>query len=1034
MEEIVAQLQAIFQILKQPPNDESLKQATTSLEQYMNTADSFTSFIYLLESHDPFVRQQSALIIPKMLKKFQFQELCDDLGNLFSHLMRIICSETMSVIQKNISESFGVIDDENIEIINYLLPTIHEWFESNQPGMINAALNILPKVEIDNSQQEYPFFLQIIEKGLMTGDKMPAFNFSYRLGMYLTYNFDEDELKSSQYGQTFATIWEMIIDHIITNIEDISLVKELCVLLSNMIEDGYFYSDPVPIYEKLLPLIGNTEINIEIQNSILQVVGLVLLDDDIISIIEENEQIPNILQQFITLSSLAYLESDALPLSYCDVFDDLCDAFKDLESFVTTLYASISTLYQDAITRPSIILLIAHLIEAQFEVNDFFSDPSEFFVPAVEKFVEASTDESLLTRNTAAFAIKIFAEECHDYIDDYLEDLVTAILTSLQQDLNQDMLLALTSIFEQSFDTDPVFQLSYQMLFPVLSSSGHLAKQLIFPCFAELCRNSKSLVRQYFDEVYPLMIQILQSSDPEVVILVENAIGCLSALSVSCRDQFMEHALEIAQFYSNFILSEDESTQICILRAFGVIVQNQGDIIQPIFPQLIPNLIEIASRDLNIVFGQELKNMHENMTNFEGEYVLDDEEQDDNDKLSPYAIPALSLSLICSMAFTCTELLDQNLISQIQNCIMIQTNSINQDCLDMACKATVQFIESLSKIESPSMEIANELLERVSNLITSATGIETLAECFTILGSLISTFKIPFVEANFTEIDKILEAFFDGKLKSLSLKEYDENFHPIFMNFMSELIDILGEKAPELLEKYFNRLLLLKSDKKAQIREFSLFILGFFVECGSQNISEDILNDILLFSINAVRAQNSPKAVYVINQYTSSCPNILRPYVQDILDLFLNKLTTRNRKAINNVSLIDNIVATLGEMQRNIVGNDFPLQEFLIPCLKQMPAKEESDINLDMYLFYLWMARTTQMQPADEFASAALRLFVKPYDEVGHINSDPAYGQVANVLRQLSQSTPGFEELCQNVCAGDQYKLARIYQVLNVEQ
>jgi hypothetical protein len=245
---------------------------------------------------------------------------------------------------------------------------------------------------------------------------------------------------------------------------------------------------------------------------------------------------------------------------------------------------------------------------------------------------------------------------------------------------------------------------------------------------------------------------------------------------------------------------------------------------------------------------------------------------------------------------------------------------------------------------------------------------------------------------------------------------------------IKQLIASLRAQAPALLAPLFPILTRLTSDKSEDWRNIAIELLGQIVEeCGDQ-FSHDFLCDVLIFAIAGVQ-NNSPCAAFAINQFALGAPAVLAEKAGDVLELFHTKLYAPRKRAQIHLEFIDNIVAAVGEIQRIILRDAFPVAEFIAPCLAAMPARHDPDVNKEMFLIYLWLAEKTDIERAHEFAAAAIRLLALPEHDMGEriVESDiPVLRPVAAVLAAALQKIDDASSFVDQACDGDAFKVERV--------
>ena len=156
--------------------------------------------------------------------------------------------------------------------------------------------------------------------------------------------------------------------------------------------------------------------------------------------------------------------------------------------------------------------------------------------------------------------------------------------------------------------------------------------------------------------------------------------------------------------------------------------------------------------------------------------------------------------------------------------------------------------------------------------------------------------------------------------------------------------------------------------------------------------------------------------------------------MQPTLELLLEKLKNPPKRGGGDLAFIDNVVAVIGEIRRNILKDEFPIQQFAELCLNNMPAQNDTSVNLDMMYFYEWMAAVMSCKPVATFATIPIKLFMLPSDQIGGISEDDSglLQRIGMIMVQcLAEMGQGAEAFILNICENDPIKAQRVQQTIN---
>lgn len=1020
------QLISIFHSLQSNPTNEIISASNELVNQILKKSSSIYSCLSIILNPPDLYSQIQSLILFRRIFILYKSEFSEEVLYKFSeqflnflveiHPNEIICNHIKHIFSQIVRRS-------NQQLI---LEFAYSVYQNDDLNLLPSALKLLKTIEIDTSEiQEYHrFFIDIIQKGIDKGFYVCSINFAFHFGeLYL------ENINISENDETIAfleNLWNHIITIIPNFFEDERMLNYFQHEIACLIDS--IYANPRIVIETLLPFIGNLNLSVSTQKILIDIIGTAINCSNAADYFEEEELIPMIFHQFYTLSGMLFNSEDPLSMSDADLFEDLCAAFSKSENFVEYLINNTDELCLNINTVPSVLLSFGYLIEFR---NQYITEQLDYIVEIISKFI---SNESKLIRDSIAFLILKLSDEYNGEIDEYFEILSKSIFLSFNVEISQDMILALTHLFKASNDTDCIFEEAYNFLFNHLINSSEPIQQILFPCFSELCIHSNKLVKTYFKEIININYEFISNRNN----LIDLSIDCLSQLSVSCRDIFQSEVNTFANFLINNFDNQQENIQVLSLESFGKLIQFHHKQIESLLSELLPKLILLGNKNLYEKYFEEFKYLDKiQELNEINETTFEIEEEDNNDKLSTYAIPALSLSLIGSISLHYPNILENN-IKNIVEGIKIQSKLPIQDSMCITCKAMYLITKSIQLI--PNYEKYNDFQESIQifidiclNMIRSTNEIEVSGESFNVLGEIVRVFKIEIFSNKFEELQILLRQFFEGKLICQeNMFEYiEELFEPI-SNLICEIIYSIGADSVKYLNYILEILLNKLEDKDYEIRQFSLTILSQFIQDCSSELPEEILNKIYRVSINGLNKGDSV-SVFTINQFTSGATEFLIPYSNELLELLYKKLTNKKFKSRKYNEFIDDIVALIGELQHHIFKDNFPIDVFLKPCLSNMPAKEDRSSNLDMMRFYVWLASKTNFQPIEDFGKVAIKLLCQPIEDIGGIAEDDSgiLQDVIKILIEILKQIENPQNFISMVCEEDNFKVQRVLETIN---
>jgi hypothetical protein len=326
-------------------------------------------------------------------------------------------------------------------------------------------------------------------------------------------------------------------------------------------------------------------------------------------------------------------------------------------------------------------------------------------------------------------------------------------------------------------------------------------------------------------------------------------------------------------------------------------------------------------------------------------------------------------------------------------------------------------------------DMAGRFVPPALDLILATSDPDLAGKSFSLLADLVHFFGADALGNHFSAVMDVLLLLFNYELPCQPEGEdFDPDLHPAVASLIKELAASLETRALTVMEPVMPALTSLVTHKSRAMRAFALEQLGQFVEAAGAELQPEFLENVLRFAIAGVR-EDSSAAALVLSQFASGAPAALAPQSGAVLDLLRSKLVAAPRRAHQQREFLENVVAAVAEIQRVVLRDAFPVEPFLLPCLRVMPATADRTVNKEMFLFWLWLAQRTGLQPPADFAASGIRLLAMTDDEMGeHLTQSdvpvltPVAQSVAAALRMIADP----EALVAQECGEDPYREGRV--------
>lgn len=663
VEEIASIYLEGFELLRLNNNEAALK-ATYILSELEGNINSIEALFYLYNnSTDPTMRFYTINTMKRVITN-NISHISDR-KTLLDQMIQMIFSEQLNNIQSIIAEIISIlITNDNIDIIIQL---VQQSLESNNLSMMKSSLILLNSIDIGELVELSGLFTQIIEKTIDSESCRLAIQLAFKLGNYI-------------HDQFFIQIFKASVQKIVESIDNEQFVSDIAKLIIESMDESKYFVDYESIYLMLVPLIGENEVDIEIQLTIKNII------DDVFDFLP-NELIPTVFRRYLTLSQLIYSKKDQLSISDLDVFDSMCDTLSSSKFFIDFIFENFDLIYSEKTTRATSILLLASNFKGAYE--EFFKK-----LDFVSNLLSQSVlDEEKLVRDASACAIHAFAYTFSGCINDVSQEIIRSIIKSLNEvEFSIELIESLTTMFLEAGATDSVFEESYNLLSPMVGTTSFVYQQSIFPCFNALCSSSLMYCNLYFEDIYQLIEPYLSNTSQ----YLDFAIECISEMSINCKKSFKRIGEKFTNFLFDCLDLDDTGIKTIVIKAIGKIIQH--------FKQYINN------ERLNKLIEQ----IHT-----------------DGPKYS-----VLVVSIICAAANEIPEICAEYLNELLQ---LINEQASEEDSQKQLCRALTLLTQAVDKCEMQSQEYNSIVMKWALNVVETTSDIEVIAEDITLLIELVKS-------------------------------------------------------------------------------------------------------------------------------------------------------------------------------------------------------------------------------------------------------------------------------------------------------
>ncbi|OHS98569.1 hypothetical protein TRFO_08861 [Tritrichomonas foetus] len=907
------------------------------------------------------------------------------------------------------------------------LPIVQQFIQTCQQNStdieIEAALYVLTMAITyqEDPTQLLPISLPIIETGLNSSSNDTQLA-AVLHGINIANLIPQDENGQALLSRFIEYAMKLLITYASSN--DQGLYKSLCDLTKNLsyiADQGAEGINYQQILQTCLTLLSNQNIATPFRTQVQ-----VLSDVIIINIVEEISEQPQILtaifQVYFQFAQSIFIAQDSFDLSGHNVFSTICVEFSEYPDVLELIWQMAGSVSQTPQGRFAAIVALYYSL----------SGGSDFFAPRLtdlaQLFSAGILDSANCTCEAAALAISELAASQKTKIKLVSDQLIGVILNRLSSDPERPELVnCLNSIVRSAQDIGNVFTNIFEALRQLLQIENDALRLSIFNCLYSLVKYSPKKARHYFKPIFDICQAVLSSNDYSSEQLKGQAISVLSNLMESSTKEFMPFVPHFVQLVVQNLQSSDPSIIYESVTAFGHLLQNYSDQIKQTISVVFPKLIEFSSRDISQQESeQEI-------------FTGNDEDEDFDSKVEPIInVVVSSIRVSCCALSTYPDIIHSN-IESVLGVIQKQLNVGDSDCSLGCSQGCVFLVEAFTKLgfnqeTQPFLTNLVKLLTQVAS--SDVSGPDAAGSAFTAISDVIAGDEQIGILCCLPSLDGILgaiQAVFSGSMLYQANKiKFIDTLHVPAMRVIREIIAAMKVSSIKVIQPFvaqFNGLIVHKNN---EMRDLMLQFFGDLVYWASEGLDDELKGNTFILALDAAEKRSSAIAFGCFKQLAVKAPHIIQGQLNKVLPLIKAQLEATQTKTDEFMAIQDNAVSALGMIAIHIMKDAFPLNTFLLPALSCLPAQIEAEENNDHIEFFFWLLQRANNQAnMPHFAAVAIRLFSDPLDQLEDYCVSPENIQkMLQVLKNFAR-VPNFEQLCNQVCDGDEFKIENVIEALN---
>lgn len=1004
---------------------EAIHEADTQLQQMCMLPNATSTLtIIATQNEDEVFRKQALVLIKVALKGLIGPDF--NPVNLVTTLLTGLSNEPNFDNRKYYVYLIGILTN-NEETLTLSNQFVQQALASDNQLQIHTAVllcNELIKPGENNSLEYTQFVYQLVTTSFKFNDPSLAID-------AIELAFNHTIIQDLDTNQAIEHIWAFAISLIPNLVSEPKMFWEISAIFGDAIDKMAPFANITALMPVYLELLKQDGLDDEIKGGVVYV-----LDSTITYypklLADENLVVP-ILQRYIAFAVASY-QADVPSDDYeTGIMANICKAYRENPQFVEAVWSAIQ-----GITSTDEGKYVSMLI-----LNYLFTPNEDFFYDNMDDIVDLMAD-SLTTQSASTYeaAIKCLTKFFSEFREasEYAEVFIPILIENVKSRVSISTIEALACILKSSDCTDPFFNDVYQILMALLSQAPPEFHTSIIYAISMLASRSEICINDHYQQIMGLMQSLLQNPNKEAEMLKVDAIDGISNLIIASPENFLPY---LESFVPLIITQlQDSSTDITLtcpfLNCLGHIINLYAEQIKPLVGNIVPIVAQMSLKDLT----PELNSLKE----MEQQNALP-EDIDDNLETpivrDAFEIAGLAFMVYISLIRNNPELLPECFENIVQ--IISQNSKSVVDYTERSvCKAIeiiMQIVEE-TKFQSPHFE---QIYISLMLILTKTREISVYGDALTALASFIQVVGLEILGAYIQtlpdEIDNILQCNIpllqeDDQDRIAEIEPNHQMKLPsdLYQPLSFLLFAIFSRIGQENIQAFMGKIMpaLTKYTESQSFNEkaFALDILMCYTK---QFQAQDpaFLQNLYNLAISCA-AKNRVSGFLAIKGLSQFLPDLLKANAAQVLQLFGEIFTTEKKKGSkNSLQVTVTSVAAFGEFSRNVLSDEFPIEQFGHIVLSLIQPGEDLDETLESYNFLLWLLPKGMPALINDFVGALAKLFAQPpkyYQHIGFPNDQLA--QMKDVFGKLLSKVPNGEQVCSQALKNDPVKLRFLQEVL----
>ena len=1005
----IALLSECYRLIKQSSN-EGVQFATQQVDQFLKNSSSIFILVEFYEMSEDPVQRQFGLISLKHLIQNEWKKIdSGSRGKLFHTFLNFLIKENLWVNRRLLIDCIQIAMEDEYDDI--LFQFLKQAYMSGSEGYLEIALllgTLIPHNDqlVANYSENVPFFTEMFIKGLNSNQpevRLAGFYFLCYSKIFSNAHFFEQSPEH----------WMKCIELLDPYLNNQPELHRLVNLFNYAILERVYAGDFSSLISKLMTYFNpdsGVSVDILLQlHTIIQNICTVYNQ-----VLAESDALIPVIQLHISLSFRLFYPDDSFPLSNAQFFESTFAALCTTQHSIEVLWEQCSG--------------IASLNEGRFvflrAVASTFASAPQFYLERIEDITELLTvsimSNSQLLRDAAAQTadelIKFYVFES----DELSIKLSPIVIKACHENVSENLLLVCSRLLDTTKKTDDYFDQTFPFLIDLIKNSLTDIQDAALKCLGSLARWSTIKINRDYPSLISLLNELLKSEADHLAHLKSPAVDFIAMLANSVGPPLDNFLLVVMQFLiANIGSSDDVSLSISCISAIKQITMTHPQIVFGFIEVIVPKLMTFAENDFSSQYMENLNNSPESQG--DGDSILQE---------AIIKIPGYALQTLATLYEYFTENLE-SLLSFLMHCFEIHKHSYSQFCKSSIAIAISSVVKRINKDVNLFVKQFSLLL---IPLLSTSLDMEVNFDVFCALSDTMAYHCYDSFEPEILKtIFEITSEFLTCDVAiSYRPSERQRDVYEEILEFLKNFTISAYTESPKFLSGIIERFVAFLKEPVQRLRSYAIRFFGFLVASSSDSLGLELQQSTVNYAVQMAANDNDYAPFVTLQHIALNNPGLLEPYVDQLYQIFMHKLSMPFIKTEKLLMLRDNCVTAFAIFSSTIYRHSINFSECAPIVLSALPLALDFEGRKLHYVTQLFvkMYEMLKDQYPEKFLRVLVIIFANPRSVVEEMSFEEAdYEDLLNILLQLI-TLPNANELCVSILENDPSKLSFLQDVI----